>query len=227
MYTGLGNAPRTLDNNPFYGFNLDDQQKAFRDSIWNPDKLITFVNAKAGSGKTQIATATANLLVEFGRYEGIVFVMFPCVEDKQGYLPGDITQKSEIYFEPVYQALLKCGIEPHRVINDDSMTAKKRGDAYIKLLTSTYLRGTNFENKVIVIDEAQNGTLGDLKKVLTRCSDNCKVVVCGHTGQIDLKKIDLSGFERYIEHFKGEEWADVCELTHNYRGVISRKADEL
>lgn len=220
-------VPQTLKKHPFYGFELDPEQKELRDAIWDKEKLIVFANAKSGSGKTQISFATANLLVEYGLYDGIICVMFPCEENKQGYLPGDITQKSEVYFEPIYQAIIKCNLEPHRIINDESMTAKKCGDAYVKLLTSTYLRGTNFENKVIIIDEAQNGTLPDLKKVLTRCADSCKVIVIGHTGQIDLKNKRQSGFARYIEHFKDEPYAAVCELHTNHRGIVSTKADEL
>lgn len=220
-------APQSLKKHPFYGFELDESQKNFRDAIWDKDKLIVFANARAGSGKSLIAFATANLLVEYGLYDGIVYVMFPCEESKQGYLPGDITQKSEVYFEPVYQAIIKCNLEPHRIINDESMTAKKTGDAYVKLLTSTYLRGTNFENKVVVIEEAQNGTADELKKVLTRCSDNCKVIVIGHTGQIDLQNKQRSGFARYIEHFHDEPYCSVCELTTNHRGLVSTKADEL
>lgn len=220
-------VPQTLKKHPFYGFELDDEQKILRDAIWDKEKLIVFADAKSGSGKTTVSFATANLLVEYGLYDGIVCVMFPCEENKQGYLPGDITQKSEVYFEPIYQAIIKCNLEPHRIINDESMTAKKCGDAYVKLLTSTYLRGTNFENKVIIIDEAQNGTLPDLKKVLTRCADSCKVIVIGHTGQIDLKNKRQSGFARYIEHFKDEPYAAVCELHTNHRGIVSTKADEL
>ena len=220
-------VPQTLKKHPFYGFELDDEQKILRDAIWDKEKLIVFADAKSGSGKTTVSFATANLLVEYGLYDGIVCVMFPCEENKQGYLPGDITQKSEVYFEPIYQAIIKCNLEPHRVINDESMTAKKCGDAYVKLLTSTYLRGTNFENKVIIIDEAQNGTLPNLKKVLTRCADSCKVIVIGHTGQIDLKNKRQSGFARYIKHFKDEPYAAVCELHTNHRGIVSTKADEL
>lgn len=220
-------APKTLKNNPFYGMKLDPEQEEFRDAIWDKDKLIVFANSRSGSGKTQVAVGTANLLVEYGLYDNIIVVMFPCAEEKQGYLPGDITQKSEVYFEPVYQALIKCGIEPHRVVSDESMATKKRGDSYVKLLTSTYLRGTNFENAVVIIDEAQNGTLGELKKVLTRCSDTCKVIVCGHVGQIDLRHPTMSGFARYIEHFQNEEWAKVVELKTNHRGLVSTKADEL
>lgn len=220
-------APQTLRRHPFYGLELDDDQKKFRDAIWNKDKLIVYGEAKAGTGKSLIAFATANLLVEYGFYDGIVYVMFPCEESKQGYLPGDITQKSEVYFEPVYQAIIKCNLEPIKIINDESMTAKKTGDAYIKLLTSTYLRGTNFENKVVIIEEAQNGTVEELKKVLTRCCDSCKVVVIGHTGQIDLKNKQSSGFQKYIDHFRDEPYAEICHLTINHRGIVSSKADEL
>ena len=59
-------ALETLDNNPFYGIQCDEYQKKFRDAIWNPEKLIVFCNAKAGTGKTTIAAATANLLCEYG-----------------------------------------------------------------------------------------------------------------------------------------------------------------
>lgn len=93
-------APETLDNNPFYGIQCDEYQKKFRDAIWNPEKLIVFCNAKAGTGKTTIAAATANLLYEYGLYDGIVYIAAPTQEQKQGYLAGSIEEKSEPYFEP-------------------------------------------------------------------------------------------------------------------------------
>ena len=86
----------------------------------------------------------------------------------------------------------------------------------------------NFENKVVIIDESQNLYLDELKKVLTRINDNCKTIVIGHTGQIDLyHNPEHSGFARYIEHFKNDERTAVCELTKNYRGWVSTHADEL
>ena len=78
-------APKTLNDHPFYGLELDEEQIAFRDAIWNPDKLIVFCNARAGTGKTFIATATADLLVKYGRYEGIVYISSPTQEQKLGF----------------------------------------------------------------------------------------------------------------------------------------------
>ena len=100
-------VPMSLRDQPFYGLVLDEQQQVFRDAIWDENKLIVFCNAKAGTGKTLIATATANLLCKYGRYEGIVYIASPTQEQKQGYLKGSIEEKSEPYFEPFYQALKK------------------------------------------------------------------------------------------------------------------------
>lgn len=220
-------APRALKNHPFYGFLLDPEQETFRDSIWNPDKLIVFCNARAGTGKTLIATATADLLVQYGLYDGIIYVVSSYGEQKQGFLPGDITEKSEVYFEPFYQALIECNINPNTAITNESIVNQKQGTAYITCLTHTYLRGTNFDNKVIILDETQNYTIPDLKKTLTRCSDRCKVIVIGHDKQCDLDNKNKSGFVKYIEHFKDDSRTAICELKTNHRGWISQHADEL
>lgn len=211
----------------FYNFELDAEQEKFVSSIMAADNTIVFCNAKAGTGKTTLAMGAANILVldKRNQYDGIVYIVSPYGEEKQGYLPGSITEKSEVYYEPAYQAMIECGMNVNSVVCSDSMTSKKRGDSYVKLLTHTYLRGTNLSKKVIIIDEAQNFTLPDLKKVLTRIHDDSKVIVVGHTGQIDISA--KSGFAQYIEHFRGHANCEVCELTINHRGWLSTYADEL
>ena len=118
-------TPKDLKDHPFYGIVLDDDQKVFRDAIWNPEKLIVFCNARAGTGKTLIATATANLLVQYGLYDGIIYVVSSYGESRQGFLPGDITEKSEVYFEPFYQALIECNINPNTAITNESIVNQK------------------------------------------------------------------------------------------------------
>lgn len=221
------NPPETLSEHPFFGFKLDEEQIKFRDAIWDKDKLIVFCNARAGTGKTTIATATADLLVKYGFYKGIVYIASPTQEQKQGYLKGTIEEKSEPYFEPFYQALEKIGVNLNTATYADIMN-EKNGTAYIECMTHTFLRGCNFENKVIILDEAQNYYTDELKKVLTRIHDNCKVIVIGHSGQIDLyNNPQNSGFVRYLNHFSKDDRCTVCQLTHNYRGWISNFADEL
>ena len=221
-------APKSLDEHPFYGFQLDENQTYFRDCIWNPEKEIIFCNARAGTGKTLISFATANLLYHYGFYDGIVYVVSPYGEQKQGFLPGSITEKSEVYFEPIYQAMIKCNVFPMSAIYDESMTDENKGSGYVKCLTHTYLRGTNFENKVIILDETQNYTFPDLKKTLTRVNDNCKVIVIGHDRQKDSYET-TDAFMRYLRYYESmkDNRVAICELTKNYRGWISQSADSL
>ena len=221
------NPPETLSEHPFFGFKLDEEQVKFRDAIWDKDKLIVFCNARAGTGKTTIATATADLLVKYGFYKGIVYIASPTQEQKQGYLKGTIEEKSEPYFEPFYQALEKIGVNLNTATYADIMN-EKNGTAYIECMTHTFLRGCNFENKVIILDEAQNYYTDELKTVLTRIHDTCKAIVIGHSGHIDLyNNAQNSGFVRYLNHFSKDDRCAVCQLTHNYRGWISNFADEL
>jgi len=219
--------PQTIDPQMFYGITLDEQQAVFANAIWNPDIDIVFCNAKAGTGKTTVATGVANLLVQYKLYDSIVYIMSPYGERKQGWLPGTITEKSSVYFEAFYQALMTCGVNPHTSVNDESMVNQKNGTGFITCITDTFLRGTNLDRAVIIIDEAQNYSLPQLKKTLTRVGSGAKVIVIGHDRQCDLDDPGQSGFMRYLRHFEGKERAAVCSLTINHRGWISRWADEL
>ena len=212
---------------PFYGLNLDEEQKVLVEAIMDLSKTIVFCDAPAGTGKTTLAMGAANILYHDKRnkLEGIVYIVSPYGEQKQGYLPGSITEKSEVYYEPAYQAMIEVGMNPNSDVYSEAMTSKKRGEAYVNMLTHTYLRGTNLQKKVVILDESQNYTVAELKKVLTRCHDSCKVIVIGHTGQIDIR--GGSGFARYLEHFQSQEKCAVCRLTTNHRGWLSTYADEL
>lgn len=222
-----GEIPRNIDGEPFYNLILDNDQKNFVNAILNTDNTIIFCNSKAGTGKTTLAMGAANMLVKYKEYDGIVYICSAYGEKAQGYLPGSITEKSEVYFEPAYQAMIECNMNPNVCVNSDSMVNQKYGDAYVTLLTHTFLRGTNLKRKVIILDECQNYTVSDLKKTLTRCSDDCKIICIGHDAQCDLEDKSSTGFKKYIEHFRGHEHCEVCELTINHRGWVSQFADEL
>lgn len=219
-------APQSISK-LFYDIVLDDEQLEFANTIWNKDIDIIFLNSKAGCGKTKIATGVANMLVQYGMYDNIIYIMAPYGERTQGYLPGTITEKSSVYFEAFYQALIDCDVNPNTAINSESMINQKNGTGYITCITDTYLRGVNFDNAVVILDESQNYTVPQLKKILTRAKENTKVIVIGHDLQCDLDNPKASGFTKYIKHFENEERAAVCNLTTNYRGWVSRHADEL
>lgn len=211
----------------FYGFQLDEEQIAFANAIWNPEIDIVFADAKAGTGKTTIAVGVANMLVYYGLFDELIYIMSPYGERKQGWLPGTITEKSSVYFEALYQALVECNVNINTAINTDSMVNQKNGTGFVTCITDTFLRGSNLNNAVIIIDEAQNFTVPQLKKVLTRIGKKAKVIVVGHDLQCDLDSPEESGFVTYINHFRGKERAAVCKLTQNYRSWISQWADEV
>ena len=217
------------ETSTFYGMVLDEDQSNFVQSIINPDNTIIFCDAAAGSGKTTLAVAAGSLLCNARLYNKLIYIAAPVQEHTQGYLPGSLEEKSSIYFEPLYQALSTLNINRNTsLITDNNLQAQKEGTAYIQPLTHTFLRGTNFENSVVIIDEAANFYTDELKKVLTRLHDTCKIVVIGHHGQVDLyKNPERSGFVRYLKWFEGHPHVAICKLTKNYRGWVSSHADAM
>ena len=222
----LVTAPATLEDNPFFGLRLDAEQKKFRDTIYSDDYDIIFVDAAAGSGKTTVAVGTAILMHYYQKYNDVVYVMHS-VGDALGFLPGDLTQKSCVWFEGLYQALITCNEYPDKAIRNTSLTSEKNGFGYINAVTDAYLRGSNLEG-IVIIDEAQNFPEDSLRKVLTRACENTKVIVIGHQLQCDLSNKKASGFKSCMEHFRAKHNPRFafCELHTCHRSLVAQVADE-
>lgn len=219
----------------FYDFTLDPDQEKFVKAVMSPENISVFCNAKAGTGKTTIAMGIANILVKEKpkEYEAISYIVSPYAEQKQGFLPGGLSQKSRPYFSPALDAIKELGLFSYEVIctdseeeeNDFKNRESNKSGGYIHLMTHTYMRGVNLAKQVVILDEAQNFTLDDMRKVLTRIHDTCKVIVIGHTGQIDIS--GKSGFAKYIKHYRTFEGSAECSLTINHRGKFSSHADAI
>ncbi len=222
-------APASLEGHIFFGLDLDDDQKKYRDAIWDKDSAIVFCNAPAGTGKTLVAVATSVLMAQYGLIDDIVYVMHP-VGDPQGFLPGTISEKSSVYFEALYQSLLTIGEWPEKVLKQTTLSQQKNGEGYITAITDTYLRGSNIggaSKTVLLLDEAQNYTEFALRKTLTRACEGTKVICIGHDLQCDLHG-DASGFLRCMNHFKSKNNPrfHFCELHNVHRGIVALTADE-
>lgn len=223
-----GDPPKNLNESPFYGIRLDDEQRKFVDAIWNPDIDIIFCNAKAGTGKTLCAVATANLLYQYNLVDGIVYIVSPTQEQRIGFIPGEIENKIFPYTASLYDALIEIGVNPNTAINQNDIMNEKNGTGYIDAISHLYLRGRNIKNKCVIVEESQNMYKDELKKILTRVDEASKIIVIGHTGQCDLlSHPERSGFANYIEHFRNKERCAVCELNTNHRGWVAEWADEL
>lgn len=219
--------PLPKDNLLFgYADKLTNEQKEYVDAIY--DKQFVACCAPAGSGKTTLAVMMAKVLER-----DLIYVFSPVEEGRLGYLPGGLEEKTEPYLTPLYDALLEMGEDPSRVIeSEDNIDNMKNGNTWVRALSHVFVRGINIKNddyskKMVVIDEGQNFTRGELKKVLSRIHNDVKVVMIGHDKQCDLEDRSKSGFVPYIEHFEGQDYFKSCELTKNFRGQLSQHADKM
>ena len=209
----------------FYGFVLNEYQQKFVDAIMSEEHNFILADATAGSGKTLLAVACANLLINRdNRYKSAEFI-FPVIEEGTlGYRPGDTKSKESDYLEPLYQALTKCNIIPGQAISSD--ISEKNGTAWLEAHSATFCRGVNYEKQVVIIDEAQNMSVPILKRVISRCYDNTKVIVLGCQAQTDIP-INRSGFKQLIDHMEGFDGYIKCELPISYRGKLAMHIDKL
>lgn len=206
----------------FFGFadKLTDEQRDYVDSIF--DNQLTIVNARSGTGKTTLAVAASRIIGK-----PLIYTFSPVEEGSLGYTPGTVEEKEAKYIQPLLDALEEIGEDPRFALKRESNPDMINDQAWIEAKSHIFVRGTNIKDATVIIDEAQNFTRGELKKLLTRVHDSSKVVMIGHDEQCDLKNPSKSGFIPYLEHFRNEPYAKVCELTVNFRGRLARKADEL
>lgn len=204
----------------FFGLVLTEEQRAYADSIF--DNQLTIVNAPAGTGKTTIAVGCALLLGK-----PLVYTFSPVEERVLGATPGTLEEKEAKYITPLLDALDEIGEDPRFALYREEDPDLIKEQAWVTAKSHVFMRGSNIKDSVLIIDESQNMTRGELKKILTRVHDSTKVIMIGHDGQCDLKKPEKSGFIPYIEHFKDEDYVGVFELTKNFRGRLAQKADDM
>lgn len=208
----------------FCGVECNEDQEKFKQAVLSDENQVIIVDATAGSGKTLIAVACAKQLVSYGDYDGAIYI-FPTVEETSlGYRPGSTAEKEADYLGPLYDALAKINEVPSRVITSD--VTEKNGTAWITARSATFMRGINFEKKVIIVDECQNLSVPIIKRILSRAHDNCKVIVLGCQAQMDVP-LSKSGFKDLMEHMRDYEGCVRCELPISYRGKLAMHIDKL
>ncbi len=153
---------------------------------------INFGIGPAGTGKTYLAVASAVDALEDNRVQRIILVR-PAVEagEKLGFLPGDLTQKVDPYLRPLYDALYEMlGFEK---------VAKLIERNVIEIAPLAYMRGRTLNDSFVILDEAQNTTVEQMKMFLTRIGFGSVAVVTGDVTQVDLPKHVRSGLRDAIE----------------------------
>src|SRR4249919_3799851 len=157
---------------------------------------INFGIGPAGTGKTFLAVASAVEALNDSRVQRLLLVR-PAVEagEKLGFLPGDMSQKVDPYLRPLYDALYEMlGVEK---------VAKLIERQVIEIAPLAYMRGRTLNDAYVILDEAQNTTIEQMKMFLTRIGYGSTAVITGDLSQIDLPKTQKSGLKDAIEVLKG------------------------
>ena len=160
---------------------------------------LLFAVGPAGTGKTYTAIALAVAAFKTRSVKKIILTR-PAVEagEKLGFLPGDLKEKLDPYLQPLYDAL-------HDMIPPKKLTDLMDAGT-IQIAPLAYMRGRTLDNAFVILDEAQNATVSQLKMFLTRMGRNAKFIVTGDLTQIDLPQKKMSGLDTTInllEHIKG------------------------
>jgi len=155
-----------------------NQQKIF--NSFDSDQHL-FIHGFAGTGKTFIALYLAlEAVLEHSDYDNVTIVRSAVPSRKQGFLPGNDTEKNEVFELPYYP--LVGGL-----FNRPDAYKQLKSREVIKFLSTSYLRGLTLNNSVIIVDEVQNMNFGEVDTIVTRTGDNCKLILIGDTRQNDLK----------------------------------------
>lgn len=179
-------------------------QKVYVDSVKNHD--IVFGIGPAGTGKTFLAVTLAIKALKRGQIKRVILTR-PAVEagESLGFLPGDLKEKVDPYLRPVYDAL-------YQVLGREQTTRLMEREI-IEIAPLAYMRGRTLEDAFVILDEAQNTTIMQMKMFLTRLGFNSKMIVNGDISQIDLPKNVKSGLIDASEKLKGIRQIDFVHFS--------------
>lgn len=191
----------TEDNNISHSFAIDRSIKPMTDNqriafeSWD-DGYHLMLHGIAGTGKTFLGLyfAINEVMKPNSRYKKVFVIRSTVPTRDQGFMPGNQKQKEAVYEEPYYEIATKLF---------------GRGDAYqilkqkqlIQFASTSYLRGCTFEDCIIVVDEVQNMSAGELHTVMTRVGENARIIFCGDVKQDDLtseRKKEISGLRDFM-----------------------------
>ncbi|MCQ2252644.1 MAG: PhoH family protein [Bacteroidales bacterium] len=189
----------------------ETQQKMVKEFA---DCDLMFATGPAGTGKTYLAVALAVKALKSGAVRRIILCR-PAVEagEKIGFLPGDMKEKLDPYMQALYDAL--NDMIPQRRLED------MIEDRIVQIAPLAFMRGRTLNDAVVILDEAQNATVSQLKMFLTRMGENSKFIVTGDATQIDLPKKTDSGLVHALKILKGIK--GISFITFDRADVVRHK----
>jgi PhoH-like ATPase len=215
-----------LNNGCFEKVRIDarnKEQKFALDLLSRKDIPLATITGLAGSGKTFLTLMAAISGLQEGEYERIVLTrtLEPVGKDI-GFLPGDVNDKLDPWIGSIVD-----NYKSH--FKDMTYFEMMRKKGQIEVAPLAFIRGRTFNNTFLIVDEAQNATIHELKTIITRVGENSKIVLLGDIGQIDTPYIDAlsNGLTIVVEKLKGEILAGHVNLLRGERSELATLASKV
>ena len=185
-------------------------QRTYLEKLRQDDLGLVFGIGPAGTGKTYLAVAVGAAELKAGKRERLI-VARPAVEagEKLGFLPGALEEKVDPYMLPIWDALNEC-------LGAQEVDRRKERRE-IEVAPLAFMRGRTLKNAFVIIDEAQNATIPQMKMVLTRLGRGSRMVVTGDPSQTDLPNNMTSGLAHAVSILKGVKGVALEQLTRGGR----------
>ncbi len=181
-------------------------QAKYMNRLVDQEAGLIFGTGPAGTGKTYLAVAAGVAELVQGVRERLI-VTRPAVEagEKLGFLPGTLEEKVDPYMLPIWDSL-------RELLGQERMErSMARGE--IEVAPLAFMRGRTLKKAFVIVDEAQNTTIAQMKMVLTRLGRESRMVVTGDPGQVDLPKGQTSGLRDALRVLNGVKGVHSCQLT--------------
>lgn len=185
-----------------------NQEKFFE--IYKRGGYFTFLLGSPGVGKTMIAMAKAieDVLDKSSTFKQLVVVRSTVSTRDQGFLPGTIEEKSEIYELP-YKEIAQT------LFNRTDAWSRLKEQGYARFIPSSYIRGISIDDSIVLVDEVQNMTWGELSSIIGRVGHRSKIIFAGDKFQNDLtrQKNDVSGLDEFLRVAKTMDEFEAVYFT--------------
>lgn len=229
-YNSLNNTVGKVDKIPVYGIKPRNAEQTFAiHAMLNPNIKLVSINGVAGTGKTLLALASA--LEQRRNFKQIYLArpIVPLSNKDIGYLPGDIKSKLNPYMEPLWDNLKFIQNQFRESDKDFKNITEMVNQEKLMITPLAYIRGRSLSNIFFIVDEAQNLTPHEIKTIITRAGDNCKIIFTGDIYQIDTPYLDSqsNGLSYLIDRIQDHPMYAHITLEKGERSELANLANEL
>ena len=190
-----------------FSVSLSPEQKAAKTEILKCP--YSFVVGRAGSGKTLLAVQVALDQFFKKQFNSIIITRPTISTEDNGFLPGSEKEKMEPWLVPIRSNMRK-------VYNKPNVLEKMENSEQIELVSLAHFRGRTFDNAIVIVDEFQNLTRGQLAMAIGRLGKDSKMIFCGDSYQIDLKDKNYSAIHD-MSKIQNSSYVFKCVLTDSHR----------